>query len=160
MGQRGITLIEVVCALALIGIAMAVVIPSTRMLESIVFSQRVDQIHAGVIHARQMARTTNNTHRIIKINPTQGEKKNEIMIYGMGASPMREIYELPTHIEIKIGNQEMTSEYDIEFEGDNSSLRAGTITLKNYRLGKQVQIRVRPVTGKTAIYTTDLRKGE
>lgn len=160
MGKRGITLIEVVCVLALIGVAMAVVIPSTRMLENIVFSQQVDQIHTGVIHARQTARATNNTHRIVKMNTIQGKKKNAIMIQGIGASSMREIYELPGHIEIKIGNQEMTSEYDIQFDGDNSSLRAGTITLKNRRLGKQVQIRVRPVTGKTAIYTTNLREGK
>lgn len=155
MYQKGFTLLENVCGLALASILLGMTIPCINLIETVRFNTAVSEIYLGVKSAQQVAHLANKTCTITY--EKDKHKGNGIEVYSSEYLPIKNFYTLSPDVQVFIGNKEMTgAPFDIEFSGDMSPSQAGTISLVNEKIKKKVQLTVRPATGKITIYRYEL----
>lgn len=155
MSQRGFTLLENISGLALVSILLGITIPCINLIETVRFNTIVSEVYLGVKSAQQVAHLGNKVCGIT--HEKDKSKPNTIEMYSTEYLPLKEIYTLPAHIQVFIGNETMTGkEFNIEFAGDMSPSQAGTISLINKKIQQKVQLTIRPATGKVTIYKYEL----
>ncbi|MGL4737726.1 MAG: pilus assembly FimT family protein [Cellulosilyticaceae bacterium] len=155
MKSRGFTLLEMVAVLALIGIGYIGIHFSVGMVSRTAFEQTIEEVVQVVELAQTRASLQNKKYQVIVLTAPSGDcitLQNE----SIGAvSVPQERVSLPRGVTASINNKEK-----IVFNGDLSPSQAGTIRLSHERLGEVAEVRIRPVTGKVAVYRMDHEREE
>lgn len=149
MNQKGMSLLEVVCAISLAGIILVGAVPSIRLLDHIRFNQLVSEVYTGVKNAQQMAHLLNASY-VVSQDGEFVHVKNTLK------SDLEHRFKIPDATQVFIGSRDLSSKFDMKFTSDMSPDKAGTITLTNTRIKKKVQMTVLVATGKVTIYEYDL----
>lgn len=140
MNQKGVSLLEVVLVMMLIGIGSACVSTRASYVEEVRFNTLIKEVERGIMSAQYMAISSGReynilcTEKAVYIRP--GFKK-AVYKFDMGKNVT-----IPRNITGK----------QISFNGRLAPSKAGTIELVNTSLGKRARITIRVATGKTTIY--------
>lgn len=144
---RGFTLIEVICVVAIMGVAAAMIVPTVgSSLDRWAVRSAAQQIVIGIRQARQTAITLG---REVKMELYR-DGKYKIREYDVSKPSLETVY-LDDRLDSITSNFE-DDLYNIEvigFNADGRPKQGGTITLKEG--AQQMEITVLPVTGRVRI---------
>ncbi|ONI37543.1 hypothetical protein AN639_03700 [Candidatus Epulonipiscium fishelsonii] len=142
--EKGFSFIETLLCVTIIAIIMRIPLFKIDFAENIAYKVVVDEIYQGIRQARERALASNKS---IKIKRTDE---------GVRFIFDNEIYQeisVPSNIEVLFKNQEQTSTIrELEFSSNFSSVKAGTVYIKNINTSEQIRITIRPVSGKITLY--------
>ena len=150
MNQKGVSLIEVLVVISLMGILSVAFSFSMKQIDQARFYTLADQMKLMMHTAQQHAHLKGERVRITVYKRLPSYKQfisitaNNQSYYTM---------EVPEEVEISIGNFNQTSVIkELAFYADMSPVQGGTITLTHEGLKEQIKITLRPVTGKLTLY--------
>lgn len=156
MKQRGFTLLEMVVVLALISIGYIGVAFSLDWVQHVAFEKAIEEVVQIVELAQTRASLQNKKYSVIPTRSETGEGISlQTELLNLSAAIPSEKVKLPRGVTVTFNHDEK-----IVFNGDLSPSQAGTIRLCQERLGAVAEVRIRPVTGKVAVYRMEDEREE
>lgn len=147
MKASGFTLLEMVVVLALVSIGFIGVHFSVNLVSQTAFEQTLKEVVQVVNLAQTRASIQNKKYAVTVVDAAEGPcivLQSEAI--GCTSVPLEKV-RLSHGLTATINHNEK-----LVFNGDLSPAQAGTIRLCQARLGEVAEVRVRPVTGRVAVY--------
>ncbi len=145
MNKKGFTLFETVLCMMIMSVLYITLLSGNNMLERIKFVQQANTIERHIVAAQSLAHMKKMPYTVLFINQKMYVKEG-----------LKTVYSLRIEKNINLSVHTNSSDNVIFFRRDLSPTYCGTITLTNKKIKKQARITVRPVTGKTKIYYSDI----
>lgn len=150
MKEKGISLIEVVVVIALIGILSLGARTSAKQMERVKFRALVNQIKLTMHAAQQHAHLEGNRVRI-----TNYKRLPSYQQYFSVTVKDQYYYAIPipSNIQVTFGREDTQGvSNELSFYQNMSPTQGGTVIISHLDLSEQVRITLRPVTGKLTLY--------
>lgn len=157
MDAKGMSLLEVLLVMLLIGIITTSTLSSVRMVEEAKFTCLGQEVEMALHTAQQRAHLQNKRVRISHYIAYPGYKHQLCMT---AQTKLLYTITMPKNIKLYVGSKDYASVFglgELAFYADMSPTKGGTITLLHQELQKIIQITVRPATGKLTLYKSNIK---
>lgn len=145
MNKKGFTLLETVLCIMIMSVLYIALQSGNQMLERIKFTQQANTIERHIVAAQSLAHIKHKPYTVLFINQKMYVKEG-----------LKTVYCVRIDKNISLSVHTNSPDNVIFFRRDLSPVYCGTITLTNKIIKREARITVRPVTGKTKIYYSDI----
>lgn len=140
----GFTLVEMLVVMGMLAIALSFGIGIQNNLEAYKFQAFTESV-GEMVHSAQQFATLQNMHTTLTMGKKDGQITFELR---QGINSIKKQLDVPPQVTMKIS----TDDKKIQFHGDMSPSKAGTLCMKHKGLGEEIHITVRVATGKITFY--------